>query len=78
MLLARYENRSGLVLFLPADGRAPLLFLEFIKEQKRYFEIKTYTPTDSKDFEFICVRIQHASRETFSNAVDYINENLAV
>jgi hypothetical protein len=73
---AKYFSRMGFVLSLPKEGTSCMLFLEFIRdysiqqERKIFFTIK-----DADEQECFLIRMVNETRETFADAVSYINAN---
>lgn len=63
---------SGLMLILSKNNNSPLLWLEWLADNPRVIVTKVI---NDRDTETIKVRTT-ACRETFEEAVDYINANL--
>jgi hypothetical protein len=75
---ASFRFSSGLVLMLPRLPFASMLFLEFVRDyyerEKIQLSFRIYNSTDTENY--FCVRMDHALRQTYIDAVDYINDNL--
>ena len=66
---------SGNWLRIPAQGFAPLLFLEFLRDTERAITVQIKKDT-TEDSGYLLIRMPNALRETFLDARDYINANL--
>jgi hypothetical protein len=75
ILKAKYDYRSGNILFVPKQGLAPVLFLEFIQQ---YGRVIIHIPVASSSYEnrYFKIRMPSELREAFYEARDYINSNL--
>ena len=73
---ARIENNSGLQLIIPKDGKAPMLYLEWLSEQNiLYFQEMVINDTAGIKQGYFRIRLL-ATREFYENAKEYINQNL--
>lgn len=83
---AKYHYRSGNVLLLPKQGLAPMLFLEFVRDYRmnaiqagaKYIDLhfNIHTCHDESEEDYFHIRIESGIRQTYEEAVSYINANL--
>ena len=85
MKKAKYTYSSGNVLLLPKDGLASMLLLEFVRDYSQNLKgkgmtlnIKNAGDFNSADKDFFAIRMEPSTKETYANAVSYINNNLPI
>jgi len=80
ILKAKYDYRSGNILLLPRTGFAPGLFLEYLENEifnnKISSKIKVQKSFIDADSDYFIIKMENEIKETFLNAVEYINNNL--
>jgi len=78
ILQAKYDYRSGNVILLPKTGFAPGLFLEFlaINNKQLHSAFRIFYSADDKESDYFIIKMPFELRETFLDAVEYINNNL--
>lgn len=70
-------NSSGLLLILPREDRAAMLFLEWIVIRKKELKLNTHiNPRVHSDYNFLAFEIVGGIRESYEEAAYYINSNL--
>ena len=81
ILKAKYDYRSGNVLLLPKTGFSPGLFLEFIRDNindtgTNKIRLQISDSSHESESDYFVIRAPHVFKETFLDAVEYINNNI--